>query len=279
VRFDADPQDAEAGTLVSLGPVSAEWEHRLRDLSANAEYQNAISQLVTRSRRTPVTDFYAYNRVQSVQHAVGDAMVEFRLQLRGNGRFAVEMSDGGDAFRLVADAQRKTLSLLRMPHDEELRSASLPDALLSDGAIVEMSVMDRQVLVAIDGEQPFAPWTYERSGIRQPEPASPVRLGAQDLDASIESLVIYRDVYYTRGRGINGVDEPFPLADDELFVLGDNSPVSLDSRSWADGALKQHLLLGKPFVVHLPSRPAALKFGEHRWTVRIPDFSRMRYIR
>ncbi len=281
VRFDADPEDAAAGTLVALGPVDAAWEHRLRDLSADAGYQQAISELVSRSRQTPVTDTYAYNRNQNVQHAVGDLLLECHLKLSGQGIFAVEMSDGRDRFRLIADTREKSLSLRRMPQNEEIRSAKLPDALLSaDGAVVEMSVMDRQVLVAIDGEEPFAAWTFERkSNAWEQGTASPVRLGVQDLTVAVESLVLYRDVFYTRGRGINGIDEPFALEEDELFVLGDNSPVSLDSRSWADGALKQHLLLGKPFVVHLPSRPAAFRFGDRRWTVRVPDLSRMRYIR
>lgn len=279
VRFDADPEDAAAGTLVAFGPVDASWEHRLRDLSADADYQRAISELVSRSRHIPVTDTYAYNRSQNIQHAVGDVMLEFRLKLQGTGVFAVEMSDGHDRFRLIADTAAKSLSLRRMPQDEELRSAKLPEALFSaDGAVVEMSVMDRQVLAAIDGEEPFAAWTFESSKPWEQPIVSPVRLGAKDLTAVVESLVLYRDLFYTRGRGIHGVEEPFQMKQDEYFVLGDNSPVSLDSRSWADGALKEHLIIGKPFIVHLPSRPAVFRLGERRWTVRVPDFDRMRYI-
>ena len=140
-----------------------------------------------------------------------------------------------------------------------------------------MSVMDRQVLVAIDGVEPFAPWTYEETADRNASPAS-VRLGAAGLAAEVRSLTLYRDVYYTRGKAKNGVEEPFTLSD-EFFVLGDNSPVSLDSRSWPDGAVPAKLLLGKPFVVHLPSRPGTLRLGKRELSVRIPDFGRMRYIR
>ncbi|MBA3315354.1 MAG: signal peptidase I [Planctomycetota bacterium] len=280
VRFDADPVDGAAGTLTAIGPVNDAWEHRLRDLSADAAYQAAVTELVQRSHRLPITDAYAYNRSHVTQHAVGDLMVAFRPRLKGEGVFAVEMTDGRERFRLIGDARERTLSLRRTVGDEELRSAELPSALLSDdGAFVEMSVMDRQVLVAIDGQEPFAPWTFDAPASLEQLATSPVRVGIKDSDASVESLVLYRDVYYTRGRARNGVDQPYALADDEYFVLGDNSPVSLDSRSWADGALKRNLLLGKPFVVHLPSRPATLRLGDRRWTVRVPDFGRMRYIR
>ena len=68
------------------------------------------------------------------------------------------------------------------------------------------------------------------------------------------------------------------MKDDEFFVLGDNSPVSVDSRCWDDPAVKRSNLVGKPVVVHLPSQQGKFNlFGETRF-VRIPDFSRVRYI-
>jgi hypothetical protein len=62
-------------------------------------------------------------------------------------------------------------------------------------------------------------------------------------------------------------------------MLGDNSPVSSDSRCWPDGAVPERLLLGKPFVVHLPSRPGKLRIGDRMAYFRLPDFERMRPIR
>jgi hypothetical protein len=37
-------------------------------------------------------------------------------------------------------------------------------------------------------------------------------------------------------------------------------------------------LIGKPLVVHLPSRPGEFRLAGSTHYVRIPDFSRMRYI-
>ncbi len=69
------------------------------------------------------------------------------------------------------------------------------------------------------------------------------------------------------------------LGTDEFYVLGDNSPVSVDSRCWDDPAVKRHDLVGKPVIVHLPSQQGKFNlFGETHF-VRIPDFSRVRYIR
>lgn len=279
VRFEPSPDDPFSGVLVAVGAVDDDWERRLRDLWSDRAYQAAVTKLVERSRESPITDGYAYNRSLGLTpNPVRDLMVEFALRVSEGGRFAVEMSDGRDRFRLVADAAAGTLSLVRAATGEELRSAALPAGLLEgDGATVEMSVMDRQVLVAVDGREPFAAWTYDEP-VGGGKGIVGVRLGATGAGAEVRSLVLYRDVHYTRGKARNGVDVPYGL-EDEYFVLGDNSPVSLDSRSWPDGAVPAKLLLGKPFVVHLPSRPGTLKLGKRELTVRIPDFERMRYIR
>jgi hypothetical protein len=86
---------------------------------------------------------------------------------------------------------------------------------------------------------------------------------------------MFRDVYYTSQPG----DKPYTLEEDEFYVLGDNSPVSLDSRRWKDGAVPMRLLLGKPFVVHLPSQQMKIRIGDSIHHIRIPDFPRVRYIR
>ena len=116
-----------------------------------------------------------------------------------------------------------------------------------------------------------------------PEPtpisASPIRIGGAHGPIGLSRIIIFRDVYYTAGRAKNGISSPYQLGPDEYFMLGDNSPVSSDSRSWAKGAVQQQLLVGKPFVVHLPSRPGKLGLG-HRWRyIRLPDWSRIRFVK
>ena len=89
---------------------------------------------------------------------------------------------------------------------------------------------------------------------------------------------MYRDVFYTPGRRRNAVDSEFQIPENCYFVQGDNSPVSSDSRNWEQPAVPHNLLLGKPFLVHLPSRPSILQFAGREWPIRIPDWRRIRYI-
>jgi signal peptidase I len=69
------------------------------------------------------------------------------------------------------------------------------------------------------------------------------------------------------------------LGDDEFFVLGDNSPVSNDSRFWSEGpVVRGSMFIGKPFLVHLPGELVPLRvFG--RSVCWVPDPRRIRYIR
>ena len=86
-------------------------------------------------------------------------------------------------------------------------------------------------------------------------------------------------MHYVSEAGQHAIDSPHQLGDDEFFFLGDNSPVSLDSRGWKSPAVPRRLLVGKPLMVHLPSKPTRIRIGEDVSYIRLPDVDRMRWIR
>jgi signal peptidase I len=66
------------------------------------------------------------------------------------------------------------------------------------------------------------------------------------------------------------------LGANEYFVLGDNSPISEDSRTWKDDRfVSVKSLVGKPFVVIFPAHGISLG----GWKIQVPDLTRIRYIR
>ena len=144
--------------------------------------------------------------------------------------------------------------------------------------------MDRRLTVALDGELLFDPIDYDHPAVGAGPGDRPVALGVRGGAMTLADLRIYRDIYYTSAlantpRRPFGVDAPYQLGPDEFFVLGDNSPVSNDSRFWEDSpVVPGDLFLGKPFLVHLPGQVVPLQvFG--RSVYWVPDPREIRYIR
>lgn len=278
VRYDSTTK-----ALTCIGVLSERRFRELLEANGNQRVRESIGELRSRSQIAPVTDDYGYNHVDAgiVSTPVRDLMFEAILDFSGgNGSFAVEMTDGRQVFDCVIDLARNEVRLHIDGEPTPVRSARLPEGPVGRSVHVEMSSFDRQVMVAIDGAAIFEPWLLDEVPVRPSEaPRRAVRFGGRGIDVVVRSLRLYRDVHYTPGRARNGVKAACRLAEDEYFVLGDNSPVSADSRNWAKGGVSAHLLLGQPFVVHLPSRPGQVRLGGLAKHIRVPDFDRMRYIR
>jgi signal peptidase I len=143
---------------------------------------------------------------------------------------------------------------------------------------LEVSLIDRQLLIALDG-QVVASHPYDA---QSPSPGSdrPFSIGVEGLDITIDQIRIYRDVYYDapliRREAQGAAANSLQLGSEEYLVLGDNSPISEDSRGWLHGpGVSADLLEGKPWLVHLPMRGASLAGRRFQ----VPDLRKIRYIR
>jgi hypothetical protein len=72
----------------------------------------------------------------------------------------------------------------------------------------------------------------------------------------------------------------FPLAADQFFMLGDNSPMSSDARLWpAERYVERDLLVGKAVFVFWPHAwQLPIPFTDYSLPI-IPNLRRMRVIR
>ena len=128
----------------------------------------------------------------------------------------------------------------------------------------------------------------------------------------LRHVLVMRDVFYTcpdlsrpplwpgplgdyaraNGRSFSSQSQPLPgwgvtgnaieLADradndlDEFFVLGDNSPESLDGRGWVLGTVPRYNMIGKAFFVYWPAGFSPPGFSG---PPIIPNVGRMRLVR
>jgi len=113
-------------------------------------------------------------------------------------------------------------------------------------------------------------WGYLIDAIAHFQPPPSVAIIARQANFTLQNLALYRDIHYTnnstgsREQGRATSTNPFePLGPDEFFVLGDNSPQSLDSRFWSSegigndrtfrtGIVPRDYLIGKAFMVYWP---------------------------
>lgn len=151
---------------------------------------------------------------------------------------------------------------------------------------VYLNVNDHPLLTTTDAD--YSPDLNRLRQRRQHDPLD-LRITVQNLHCNFHNLRIDRDVYYTyrhhrTKRAYAG--RIFLLADDEFFVLGDNSPDSHDSREWnragphlpsdyIHGTVQQDQIVGQAAFVYLPGLLPLDANG--RW--RIPDIGRTRFVR
>lgn len=85
------------------------------------------------------------------------------------------------------------------------------------------------------------------------------RVSRSDLMFALDEPEKYGELYLKHEHSVE-----FPqLKNDEYFVLGDNSPASLDSRLWDDThAVPRHAMLGKAFFIYWPHGVPFLNGGE-----------------
>jgi signal peptidase I len=241
-------------------------------------------------RYGPIRDHYAYNGCDlSAENIVPDLALDARLSIGPDvQRLSVMIRSGGDRFvvRIPVGEGGEPMHVVRNGREQVVAARANPLVLPASGpriARLEASVFDRRLIVAVDGQPLFEPLDYDDPLPRPPADESPIALGVPGGDLAVTELKVYRDIYYTNTLGglprhPHAVDAPCMLGSDEYFVLGDNSPVSNDSRFWsASPVVPRSMFLGKPFLVHLPGQVVPLEvFG--RSVYWVPDPRQIRYI-
>jgi signal peptidase I len=237
-----------------------------------------------------MSDFYGYNGNEPRDlNPIKDIGMEARMTVtEAVETISISLRSGNDRFVVRIPAQnRGELKLSRNDQPVPITNQFNPfseKGLWPRTVLLEAAVMDRRVQVAIDGRPLFEPYDYDDPISQLSGAECPLALGVQGGAAEVSEIRVYRDIYYTgtlanTPRRPHGNRSAVVLGNDEFFVLGDNSPVSNDSRFWSEGpVVRGSMFVGRPFLVHLPGQVVPLKvFG--RSVCWVPDPRRIRYIR
>jgi signal peptidase I len=237
-----------------------------------------------------MTDFHGYNGNEPRDpNEIKDVGMEARVTLSGSiESISIALRSCRDRFALlIPTTNARAIELMRNGTRVPIRNRSNPFAerrLWPRTVLLEAALMDGRFQAAIDGRLLFEPFDYDDPVSKAPTSESLLELGVRGGDLEVREMRVYRDIYYTgtlanTPRQGHGIRSGVKLGDDEFFVLGDNSPVSNDSRFWSEGpVVRGSMFVGKPFLVHLPGELVPLSvFG--RSVCWVPDPRRIRYIR
>ena len=233
----------------------------------------------------PVYDFIPYDgAARPGQNRVDDLMLSAEIRPDSNWReLRVAIHHKAEAFEIRF--QNDGVPTVTLTHNGKPAPIKPTDHAMraSRPQLLEVSTFDQQLLVALDGILVFEPFQWHPAVDASPLLSQRIALGAAGGSLTISHLRVDRDIYYTTTletgmRQAAGVAAPVTLGPDDFFALGDNSPVSNDSRFWRQGPrIRGESLLGKPFLVHVPGQSIPVGLAGHTlfW---IPDFRRIRYI-
>jgi signal peptidase I len=237
--------------------------------------------LLDEKREEPVRDLFAYNG-GTLRHElldVHDFSVEFDLEIDdGTGEFAIGLTDGHDdvtAYLPVVPKGKPVASNVRLIDGTGTELANGGPNALSEGRShrIELVFFDRRVQLNVDGHELFAP--VDLPPVRDRKAVSrPVWLGVSGIAATVRNFRLFRDIHYSSS-GHNGTHDPCRLGPDEYFMLGDNSANSEDSRYWTFPGVPERNFMGKPLLLHQPSRWTTLR----GWDIQTTDWGRVRWIR
>jgi signal peptidase I len=266
----------QEGLLQCQGTLTDRQRRDWLARSSDPRFQAAVEKLFEESHLSPIVDAYGYNPSDVPAINLQD---EFFLsvtldQVRGTGQFEIHLTDGENDFRALLNFGQKRLQILRNDDPVPIRDVEFQFA-QDEPLTIDFSLFDDQVVLAINHVEQVESYPYERDDTPHAV-TRPARVSARGLSFTVSSLQLFRDVHYTQKP--DAPDE-YHLGRDQFFVLGDNSPVSVDSRVWDDPAVSRSALIGKPLVVHLPSRTGCFSWGGRVHAIRIPDLSRVRLIR
>jgi len=204
--------------------------------------------------RAEITDDYAYNRGESRRlNRVDDLLLTARVRATGSGHLCFGGNIDGQTYAaqlMIPDGQVRFLRGDQPIPDSELHAATLPPETFAQEFLAEFSLVDHQVLLAIDGRLVLAYVLPDEASTAAATlhsfPPQALAIGAADLSLEVLSLRVLRDIYYIPPRQPGAVTlGAVTLGPDAFYVLGDNSPLSADSRTgWPGPGVDRRYLFG-----------------------------------
>jgi hypothetical protein len=173
---------------------------------------------------------------------VHDIMV--RCHVEGeNGDIMLVLHDQPHQFLVHFQLNSRTFLVRR--RNQTVFSGRLPEP--ARHFTLEAALCDGNLLVGYN-QLPLTSIPYDENPESPSQPsASPLQprlqIGAYGGPLDITHIQVWRDLYHLTPSGLSGEwQSAAPLGEDRYFLLGDNPPVSIDSRHWGSGIARDQIV-------------------------------------
>jgi hypothetical protein len=234
-------------------PVTGGFAHAPRHAAADAIERGTEDWLAfqpwrcsghgSRTEVVPILDNDAYNQaIRRNLNAVPDVGISCRLMATDRAGFRFAAVDSALRFEARFDQNNKAISLFQNGEQVVFREAEMH--FHRRPVAVEFALCDRQVFVIVGGR------TMIRHVYTQPvgppiEDVQPLLIAA-DGAVELSDLRVWRDIYYLDPLGgSHPWQADGPLPPNAFALLGDNPPVSIDSRHWPAAGIERQNILGR----------------------------------
>jgi len=219
------------------------------------EQWRCVSSSQPRDDAVSVEDWYATNvNLNRNLNTTRDIWAEFDLRVPPSCQLdlAVNLGSGFHTFEIDFGAGRVLSGLRNISFDTQAlksRSTIKPNAQGEIGTglqlvSIEVCTFDQRLVLLINGQAVDA--IELPSFEAATELHSPVRIAGRSTDFVIERFQLWRDIYYSDVGMLDseGVPRRLVAGADEYLLVGDNVPVSVDSRHWAVPGVSVAEILG-----------------------------------
>lgn len=241
-------QFRETATLVSSSPrrwqgaeksqwrlEDDQWSCRAASDAADwLAYHHVAAHPAARNQPSPVQDYDPYNPAQARElNEVRDVVANCQLSAR-------EVVLQFRIHDLVLRWDLTAGQVVYLRGQREVARASTPAGPIENRQLA-WGMCDRRVWL-VSGSQVVLQHHLEAAGASDSS-ATPLAIGVSGAGAcELHSLKVWRDIYYLDPHHRGGDWQPPPLGPDEYALLGDNPPLSVDSRQWERGIPRQSIL-------------------------------------
>ena len=194
----------------------------------------------SRAALSAIYDYDSYNQGDNrALHRVSDVLLSCRVQSMGAFAFAVK--SGGERFEVLIEPGQRIVVSRGGTRLQERPLAARPFRFAAE---VLFGLCDQQLLLTADGRT-LLQMPYDLEAMAAPSELQSLAIGARG-SADVSELKVWRDIYYLPP-AVATWDMAASLPENQVALLGDNPPVSIDSRQWQPAGVSLDKVLGRVY--------------------------------